>query len=455
MLFVTVTFVAVGTAVLIRRRAEIAGRLSVAATTLLALLGAYVLSIPVMELIANPWRWPLGLAAAAAGAAGFVASGVIAVEHALAPLRARIRRRQEGPTVTDRLHDLAERKGPELAGVNVLAAMVATARRVAEVRVTGLAAEMTYYGLISLVPLATAIGASLGSLGRIIGEEQVEQIETTVVDAVTQIFAEQVAEDVLRPLVEGLLRQERTGVAVGSILVAMWLASRVFRAAVRALDDAYEVPRRRHFVLQTILGLGLAIGAVITFIVLVALIVVGPLFGSAGEIAERFGLGGAFEIAWGLLRWPAVAAVTVAYLTILYRYGPNAHARWSRCLPGAVFGAVALVAVAVGFGVYVHVAGPQAPEVGESQAEVVVVAAQIIGVVLVGVLWLWLSSIVILIGGVFNAEIDRQLSGRTDRSPRGPGGRGARARTRAAARRRIPPADGEMPRTRARGVMEV
>src|SRR5690606_28147660 len=41
-------------------------------------------------------------------------------------------------------------------------------RRAIDVRVTGLAAEMTYYGLISLVPLLTALGASLGFLERLV-----------------------------------------------------------------------------------------------------------------------------------------------------------------------------------------------------------------------------------------------------------------------------------------------
>ena len=43
---------------------------------------------------------------------------------------------------------------------------VRVARRFVEVRVTGLAAEMTYYLILSLVPLVTALGVLTRDVGR-------------------------------------------------------------------------------------------------------------------------------------------------------------------------------------------------------------------------------------------------------------------------------------------------
>ncbi len=257
----------------------------------------------------------------------------------------------------------------------------------------------------------TALGASLGFLERILGTSAVTRIEETVVDAVSTVFAEQVAQDVLAPLVEGLLREERTGVAVGSLLVALWLASRMFRAAIRALDDAYRVPERRSLVGQYVLGIALALGAVLTLIVVLAMVVVGPLLGDAREIAERFGLDSAFEVTWSVARWPALAAVTATYLIALYRYGPNVRTVWHRSLPGAVVGTLGLVLVAAGFSLYLRVAGPGTPGGENVQGAAVTAAAQTIGLVLAGVVWLWVSSIVILAGGVLNAELARELDG--------------------------------------------
>lgn len=283
---------------------------------------------------------------------------------------------------------------------------VRVGRRIAQVRVTGLAAEMTYYALISLLPLLTATGAALGFLERFLGSDRVERIEDGLVDGLAEVFDAQVTADVLAPMVQGLLEQERTGVAIGSVLVALWLASRMFRAAIRALDDAYTVPERRSLVAQVGLGLLLAAGAVVTFVVLLAMVVVGPLLGGGQSLADSWGGGEVYTATWGVGRWLLVAGVSVGFLSVLYRYGPNLDHSWRSCLPGAVVGTVGLVLVAWAFAVYLDLAGPAAPDVGQAGAAVTA-AAQMVGAVLAGVLWLWLTSIVTLSGGVVNAELAR------------------------------------------------
>lgn len=305
-----------------------------------------------------------------------------------------------------RLEDLAVRRPVGPGWLNLFLLAVRAARRFSEVRVTGLAAEMTYYALISLLPLITALGAALGFLQRFAGQEQVRQIETAFVSVLARVFDEELAGDILTPMVEGLLRQERAGLAFGSLAVALWLAGRMFRAAIRALDDAYVVSERRGLLALWGLGAGLSLIAVLTVLAVLAMVVIGPLLGGGQRLAEWMGLGQAFEVLWALARWPVVAAICVMFLLILYRHGPNVRNTWWDCLPGAVFGTVALVGVAIGFQVYLSVAGPTVPEVAEG-GEAVAIAGRMLGAVLAGVLWVWLSSIVVLTGGVLNAEVRR------------------------------------------------
>ncbi|WP_413450192.1 YihY/virulence factor BrkB family protein [Georgenia phoenicis] len=404
MLPVAVLLVGLGGAVLARRLDPVRDRLSTAATTILAVLGAAAAGL--LPLAQGGGWWVL--LPATVGATALVALGAVVNEQTLMPLR---ERSADGPTLAERAEAWAERHHVGPRGTNLLAVVVRSLRRATEVRVTGLAAEMTYYGLISLVPLLTALGASLGFLERLVGQEAVTRIEESLVDAVSTVFAEQVAADVLAPLIEGLLREERAGVAVGSVLVALWLASRMFRAAIRALDDAYRVPERRGLVGQYALGIALALGAVVTLLTILAAVVVGPLLGDGQEIADRLGLGAFFELAWSVLRWPALAVVTTTYLTIVYRYGPNITTTWRRCLPGAAVGTVGLVLVSVGFSAYLRVAGPSAPGGESVEGAAVTAAAQTIGLVLAGVVWLWLSSIVTLAGGVVNAELAQRAGG--------------------------------------------
>lgn len=332
-------------------------------------------------------------------AVALVAGGIVAAVL-------RWRQTADSPALATRVEGLARRHPISLWGVNLPYLAVRTVRRCGDVRVTGLAAEMTYYALISLLPLASALGAALGFVERVVGRAEADRLEEAIVETVGGVFDEDVATDVVIPIVEGTLRQERAGLAIGSIVIAVWLASRMFRAAIRALDDAYQVRERRTFLQQVLLGVGLSFAAIVTVLVLVSLIVIGPLFGSGREVAEAAEIGALFDDTWNVLRWPVAAVVCIAFLVALYRFGPNTTTTWRQCWPGAVFGTLGLIVAAWGFQVYLRVAGPRTPQFDDSTMAVDI-ATQVLGSVLAGVLWVWLSSIVVLAGGVLNAEITR------------------------------------------------
>lgn len=289
------------------------------------------------------------------------------------------------------LEDRAGRSPLRVAGLNAPLVAVRSVRRAIDVRVTGLAAEMTYYALISLVPLAGVLGSALGFVDRIIGQQRANQLETALVDAVGSVFADDIAENIMIPMIEGIVHQKRAGLAIGSLVVTLWLASRVFRAAVRALDDAYRVTRRRTFAQQAGLGIVLSASAIAAVLVLLSLAVADPLFGDQQLLRQ-------------LSRWPVVLVICMVFLTMLYRFGPHVSQSRRQCWPGAALGAVALLVTAWGFRIYVSVAGPRVPELSDA-TQAADTAMQVLGVVLAGVLWMWVSSIIVLAGGVLNAEI--------------------------------------------------
>jgi membrane protein len=322
-----------------------------------------------------------------------------------------VRREQDSrPARLDLLSRLEQRAGHSerrVLGRNPERLLVRTAQRVVAVRVTGLAAEMTYFAALSLLPLITALGASLGLLERFIGPAQVDEMRRTAVDAVGVVLSDELTRDVVSPLLIELLQQERFGLALSGLAVAFWLASRVFRAAIRALDDAYGVQERRTLLEQYALSLGFALGAVLVLTALLGMVVVGPLLGVGQALADQAGAGPVFAWAWTLGRWPFVVLVGVAWLTWLYRAGPNVSNTWRSALPGAVVATVALIALTLGFRLYLGVAGPQGPEVGDGP-DAVLIVGQFLGVALACLLYAWLVSITVLIGGVVNAEWERR-----------------------------------------------
>lgn len=345
-----------------------------------------------------------GAATIGLSALGLLLAGVVR-DRVIDPVRRRLAA-STAPTVREWVLGRTDAVTWRVRGWSPVALAVRSVLRAGDVRVTGLAAEMSYYALISLVPITTALGASLGYLRTILGDQRVDDIRNSIIDFLTTIFAEQVASDVLAPLVDGLLSESQTGLAVGALVITLYLASRMFRAAVRALDDAYRVPTRRHVVAQYALGFAFTIGALVALVGIALLLFVGPLLGDGAELAERFGLGDVFTLAWDWLRWPVAFAAGGVFLVLLYRYAPNVRQTWTQCLPGAVVGAVGVLAVSACFRWYVGFVTPRGAEVDAVGDAVVQASAQMLSVVLAGVLWLWLVSIAVLAGGILNAEID-------------------------------------------------
>ncbi|WP_337060021.1 YihY/virulence factor BrkB family protein [Kineococcus sp. G2] len=311
----------------------------------------------------------------------------------------------DGDEVWRRLEGAAAARRVRVRGRNPALVAVRAAHRASEVRVPGLAAEITYYLLVSLLPLATVLAANLGLLRDLLGTAAVERMEERIVGAVEATLSPELAGDVAVPFVRQLLHEERVGVALSSVAVALWLGSRVFRAAVRTLGDAYRVQERRGFLQLWGLSLVFTLAAVVVTSTFLALAVVGPLLGSGQELADALGAGEAFRSAWSLARWPVLAVVVTAFLAWLYQVGQNADTRWRDALPGAVLATAGLVVLAWGFRLYVGIAGPGTPDVDGGDAAVRAVG-QFLGTALAAALLGWLASVVVLLGGVFNAEWD-------------------------------------------------
>jgi len=302
-----------------------------------------------------------------------------------------------------RLDEAAARRRLRVLGRNPAHLLLRMVRRAVEVRVPGLAAEIGYYLIVSLLPLVTMLGASLGLLRSILGDASIDRMQDSLTTAVEAVFSPDVADDLAVPLVRQVLDQEQFGLALGSVLVALWLGSRVFRAAMRALGDAYRTPERRNVLELWVLGLVFTLAAVVVTVAFLALAVVGPLLGGGRQLADALGAGRGFQTAWSLGRWPVLVLLVTAFLAWLYQVGQNADTRWRDSLPGAGVATVGLLVLAAVFRSYLEVAGPRSPDL-QGGGQALQVVGEFIGTALAVVLFGWLASVVVLTGGVFNAE---------------------------------------------------
>lgn len=192
----------------------------------------------------------------------------------------------------------------------------------------------------------------------------------------------------LRPV----LTQQRPQLATLALAGALWSASSGVHSLTDALNRAYGVAEYRAWWIVRLRSLGLAILLSAGVLSAAILIIVGPPLGQG--VANLLHLGDAFALAWRVLHVPVVLVLMMFVLAALYFAAPASHERWRLITPGAVVAVILWAAASWGFSIYVRHFGSYNRAYGS------------IGAVVVLLVWLFISSFVVLIG----AEINRATS---------------------------------------------
>jgi len=271
-------------------------------------------------------------------------------------------------------------------------------------RVTGHAAEMAFFAVLTLVPSTVAVGAALGLSKQVLGGGVVDEAENAMVGAVRTLMGPDLADTVIAPFVHAQLSQPRGGVAIGGLLIAWWLSSHLFASTGHALDTIYGIERGRGTVIHRGLSLAFALVSVVLVAVTVEAMVVGPLGGADSGIVASLGMGDVYATTWAVVRWPLLLTIVVAFLVSLYRWAPNARHCWRDCLPGAVFGAALWILAAVLFRVSAALGLSGSSGVAAADPTVNIIG-QSVNAVVATVLWAYFASIAILLGGELNAAL--------------------------------------------------
>jgi membrane protein len=205
--------------------------------------------------------------------------------------------------------------------------------------------------------------------------------------------------DLLNSIVDNAIAKVGGGGASLGVLfaavLALWGGSNAVAALIEAFNRAYDVEDDRPFLKKKLLTLGLTLLLALFVNLAFVLLVFGQRIGH--WIADRAGLGTAFDVLWNLLRWPvAIAAVALA-LAVLYGVGPNVERPFRWISPGAIFATVLWLFATAGFGIYLRFANPGS-------------AYGVVGSVLVLLFFFYVTGIAFLLG----AELDALLGTRRD-----------------------------------------
>jgi membrane protein len=269
-----------------------------------------------------------------------------------------------------------------------------------------LAGGVAFFAFLALFP---ALIAALTLYGLVADPAQVTA-QVNDLSAALPETARPIITDQLASVTASSDRALGIGLVV-SILAALWSASGGTMNLIKATNLAYDEDETRGFLKLRGTALALTLGAVVFVLLAVALVAVVPV------LFDALGLGGFGLVVAQIVRWALLVVLVVAALAVVYRVAPDRDSpRFTWVSTGALIATLLWVVGSVAFSLYVNNFGSYNKTYGALAGVIVLM------------LWLYLTSYIVLLGAEINAESERQTAQDTTKGePLPMGERGAEA----------------------------
>lgn len=266
-------------------------------------------------------------------------------------------------------------------------------------RITGLAAEVAFFSLLSVFPGLLTIAAGLGALDSLFGSALLARAQQEVVTVMQTFLTDKAAGTA--EAIEALFDSGSGGVFTFGVVAALWSASRGMSTVMRTLSQIYDVEDARSRMRIRLVAVGLALASMVLLVVTLTVLVLGPLFGAGRHVARWVGAENVYSAVWNWIGVPVAFLALLAWAAVVFHLVPHHHVRWRQHVGGAALTGSLWLLVSGGFRLYLELFGGN-PVFG------------ILGGALVVLLWLYLLSLALLLG----AELNAVLAQRAEKSHR-------------------------------------
>lgn len=255
-----------------------------------------------------------------------------------------------------------------------------------DANITDSAAVLSYYMLLSFFPIFLIVG-NIITLLRINVNNVLRYIEPLLPDAVYQTF---------QPVIRSFLEQGSTETLSLGVLVTIWSASRAVAAFQRSINQAYGIKRpnaifSRFFSFLLIL------------VIVIAILLIAMVFGLSewliGILQPWLHISSSFTNLVGSIRWPVSFLGIFLLSALLYAIVPSAKVKFRYVWIGALVTTIGWLALAQGFSAYVHYFARN------------ITGYKTVGTLIILLIWLNISGIILLAGGVLNATVQEWRQG--------------------------------------------
>jgi membrane protein len=253
-----------------------------------------------------------------------------------------------------------------------------------------MASHLAISALMALFPFlifATTLASFLGA----------EAFSETAVHLVFDMWPEQIAEPIAREVVN-VLTVQRGDLLTFGVVLAAFFASNGIEALRTSLNRAYRVTETRSLIFRRVQSLAFVIFATFAFLVISVLLVFAPLIARFAK--AQFDWIEPYTGTITLWRFVIASAVIVLGLVAVHFWLPAGKRRFVDIVPGIIFTLAAWLAGSTIFATYLdHFSSYVSTYAGLAS-------------IMIAVVFLYIMSLIFILGGEFNAAIKRYLDAR-------------------------------------------
>ena len=266
------------------------------------------------------------------------------------------------------------------------------------------AAGVVFYALLALFPAVTALVSLYGLFANAATiNDQLSGLRGVLPGGAVDIVHEQIGR---------LTAKSGTKLGFGFILglgMAFWSANAGMKAIMDALNVVYEEKEKRGIVKLNLVSLAFTLSAIASLLLALGAVVVLPV------LLNHLGLAAITDALFRIARWPILLALVVVGLAVIYRFGPSRREpRWQWLTVGSIFAAALWLGASALLSWYMANYAHYDATYGS------------LGAAIGLMVWMWVSSVVILFGAQLNSEIEHQTAKDSTVGPDKPlGARGA------------------------------
>jgi len=247
--------------------------------------------------------------------------------------------------------------------------------------VPALGAQLTYYFILSFFPFLIFV-VSLMSFVQLSGD--------SVVAELIRLLPEQTGEAIQNILQEVTSNSRGTLLSIGMI-ATLWSASNGVNAVIKGVNKAYDVEENRPFWRVRAISLAATVMLALAILLAIVLLIFGEVIGEF--LFDWFDSPVGFGLIWGILKYVFSIAFMIVVFSLLYWIVPNRKIPFKTAVPGALFATLGWIASSLLFQFYINNFGNYSKTYGS------------IGGIIILLIWLYISSNIIILGGEVNAAL--------------------------------------------------